>query len=465
MLTSCVVLALTGCATSSRQTPPVIETPTTWKETTAVADEIVLPPDWWTLFEDAELNALEAQAVAANQDLQRAIARLTEARALARISGADVWPVINGSHGYSHNRPSENRVGVPVNQVGDYNDHYQGFDLSYEIDLWGRVRNANEAARADATAVAAELHVILLTLTADVARNYHQIRTLDAEIAVIQSTIALRRDALHLQETRHRAGLINETDASRARTELANVEAELHATRRSRAQIEHGLAVLCGQPPSGFAIAATSWKAVPPAIPAGLPSSLLQRRPDIAGAEAQVRAARARVNVAHAAFFPSVSLTGSAGFASSDLDNFLNSGSRTWSIGPSVHLPLFDGGASRANHEAAQARYEQSVAFYQAAVLTAFREVEDALSDLHALARQREAVNRALFAARDTAALANERYQLGLSNYLDVVDAERAGLEAERQAVLLRNESVAATIYLAKALGGGWTARQSCDQF
>lgn len=460
MLTGCAAAVFAGCATTTERALPKVDVPAQWKEAASqvAVDATVLPPDWWTLFEDPELNAFEALAVAANQDLQRAIARVAEARALARVHGADRWPAITSSSGYSRNRLSENRAGMPVEHLGDHDDFYNGFDLRYEIDLWGRARSASEAAQADAAAVAADLHTVLLTLTADVARSYHDIRTLDAELAVIRSTIALRRDALHLQETRNRAGLIDDADVARARTELAVVEAELHGTARRRAQLEHALAVLCGQPASEFRVVATRWDTVVPAIPAGLPSSLLQARPDIAAAEAELLAVGTRINVAHAALFPSVSLTGSAGYASAELDTFLKTGSRTWSIGPSVHLPLFDGGANQANYEAAQARYEQSAATYRGVVLIAFREVETALSDLDALARQNEAMHRALASARDTAALVTERYRSGLSNYLDVVDAERAVLDAERKSIQLRGDNVTATIHLAKALGGGWAS-------
>ena len=263
-------------------------------------------------------------------------------------------------------------------------------------------------------------------------------------------------DTVGLQETRAQAGLINEVDVSRARTELANVEAELHAITRSRAQIEHALAVLCGQAPGDFVLVPNPLDVQSPNIPVGLPSELLQRRPDIVEAEQRLEAESARIGVAKAAFFPTIKLTGAAGLASADLGTLVDWPSRIWSIGPSIHVSIFEGGRNKANLKAAEARYEQSIATYRGTVLNAFREVEDSLSDLAALSQQSAAVSRALLSARDTAALANERYEKGLSNYLDVVDAQRAVLQAERQDTQLRGESAVATILLAKALGGGW---------
>jgi multidrug efflux system outer membrane protein len=261
---------------------------------------------------------------------------------------------------------------------------------------------------------------------------------------------------VQLQQARYQAGLINEVDVSRARTELANVEADLQATIRDRAQVEHALAVLCGQPPATFSVVPKATRIVPPEIPAGLPSELLQRRPDVVAAEHNLEAANARIGVAKAAFFPTIKLTGSAGVASADLATLVDWPSRFAQFGPSISVPVFQGGRSRANLKAAEARYEQNVATYRGSVLNAFREVEDSLSDLSTFVAQSEAVNRALVSARDTANLASQRYQQGLSSYLEVVDAQRSALEAERQEAQLHGQHAIAAILLAKALGGGW---------
>jgi multidrug efflux system outer membrane protein len=243
---------------------------------------------------------------------------------------------------------------------------------------------------------------------------------------------------------------------TRARTELANVEAELHAITRSRAQIEHALAILCGKAPAEFTLAAAPKNVVPPQIPAGLPSTLLERRPDVVEAEHRLHAECARIGIAEAAFFPTIKLTGYGGGATADLGTLFNWQSRFWSLGPSIHFPVFEGGRNQANLKAAKARYEQSVAFYRGKVLNAFREVEDSLSDLSTLTAQSEAVNRALVSARDTSTLADQRYQQGLTSYLDVVDAQRVALQAERTEAQLQGQRAISTILLAKALGGGW---------
>ena len=446
-----------GCAVGPDYARPTVPSQTGWKEGGTATNTSVLPSQWWEIFHDPALSALETKAAASNQDLKRAVARVTEARALSRVSASALYPSIGANAAYSRNRFSENQAGFPRQDM-ETDDYSASFDLSYELDVWGRVRRSMEAARADAAAVATDLEVVLLTLSADVARQYFQLRSLDNERLVVEATVDLRQDALRLQETRFQAGLINEVDVSRARTELANVEADLHAIARSRAQAEHALAVLCGEPPGQFSVAVLASSLIVPQVPAGLPSTLLQRRPDLVEAELGLQAASARIGVAKAAFYPTIKLTGTAGLATADLGTFLTWPSKVWSVGPSIHFPIFEGGRNRANLEATKAQYEESVAAYRGTVLNALREVEDALSDLGSLARQSEAVDRALRAARDTSNLADDRYQRGLSNYLDVVDAQRAAFDAEREAIQLSGQRAASTILLIKALGGGWEA-------
>ncbi|PWU09475.1 MAG: RND transporter [Verrucomicrobia bacterium] len=452
------LLFLAGCAVGPNYSRPTVSNPVNWKETIVATNAPVLPTEWWTIFQDAELNALETEAVHANQDLKRATARVTEARALARVSKADLYPNIAANGAYSRNRLSENRANT-AHLDSNFDDFSTSFDLHYELDVWGRVRRNVEASKADAGAAAADLEAVLLTLTADVARDYQSLRSLDNEKKVIETTVALRQDALRLQETRYKAGLVNEMDVSRARTELANVEAELQAVTRSRAEVEHALAVLCGQPPASFSVIAKTLNVIPPQVPAGLRSDLLQRRPDIVEAERNLQAANARIGVAKAAFFPVITLTGSAGYASVDLSTIVNWPSHVAAFGPSISVPVFQGGRNRANLKAAEARYDQNVATYRNSILKAFEEVEDSLSDLETLATQSEAVNRALVSARDTSTLATERYQKGLTSYLDVVDAQRAALDAERQQTQLNGQRAVSTILLAKALGGGWQSQ------
>jgi multidrug efflux system outer membrane protein len=454
------VLGVAGCAVGPTYERPQVAQPARWKESTNTLSDRHLPEAWWRAFGDEELAALEEQAVSANQDFKRAVARVAEARAIHRASRADLYPTLSGGQAYSHNRLSENRANTPPGEV-EYDDFSASFDFSYELDLWGKVRRGTEAAKADAATVAWDLQTVLLTLTAEVARNFVLIRSLDHERTVVESTINLRADEVALQESRHRAGLIHEVDLMRARTELAVAEAELQSVLRVRSQSEHALAVLCGQPAAEFSVARRAETLALPTFPVGLPSTLLEHRPDIVAAEEELKAASARIGVAEAAFFPTIKLTGTAGLASADLGTFFNWPSKVGSIGPSIHVPIFEGGRNRANLKAAEARYEQAVAGYRGRILTAFREVEDALSDLGTLTSQHEAVGRAMRSARDTAVLANERYQRGLSSYLEVVDARRAALDAERQDAQLRGLRAISTILLAKAIGGGWEESSS----
>jgi len=460
-----VLTLLSACVQGPDYVRPTVPMQTGWKESpaTATTNAPVLPGEWWTLFNDPELNALESRAVGANQDLQRALARVSEARAIARVSKADRFPTLSASGGYSRNRSSENVENSLPEPEYDLFSHT--VDVSYELDVWGRVRRHVEAAEADATAVATDLQVVLLTLTADVARHYQLLRSLDNERAVMEATISLRRDTVQLQQTRYQAGLINDVDVTRARTEQATVEADLQAIVRERAQIEHALAVLCGQAPAEFSITPRTTQVVPPEVPAGLPSALMERRPDIVEAEQRLQAANARIGASQAEFFPKITLTSTAGIASADLGTLVDWPSRLASFGPSITIPLFEGGRNQANLKAAQARYEQAVAGYRGTILQAFREVEDSLTDLSTLAFQADAVSRALTSARETFSLTSERYERGLSSYLDVVDAQRAALQAERQDVQLRGQQAVSAIRLAKALGGGWDGANDVHRF
>ncbi|MBL9215891.1 MAG: efflux transporter outer membrane subunit [Opitutaceae bacterium] len=454
-LSACVAVLLggAGCTVGPDYQRPATAAPSAWKEPAAAppAAPVGLASAWWRLYQDPILDAIVARVVAENQEVRVAAARVAEARARLGASRAAAYPRLDGAAGSTRRYRA-------ADEPATVGEHRLAFDLGYELDLWGRTRRAVEAGAAELRASDADRHAVLLAVTAEAARNYHLLRALDEERAVVEATAALRRDTLALQEARAAAGLINAVDVTRARTELASVEAELHALARQRAQLEHALAVLGGQAPAGFAVEARAGSVPPPPVPAGLPSALLERRPDLVAAEQGVRAASARIGVAQAERLPSFRLTGQAGLASADLRDWLESPSRLASFGPAVTVPLFDAGRTRAEVEAAQARHEQSVAVYRARVLQAFREVEDALSDLSALGQQDAAVARALAAARDTARLAEERYGRGLTNYLDVVDAQRAVLQAERQDAQLRGQRLVATTLLAKALGGGWSA-------
>ena len=426
-----------------------------WKKGRPLDD--VPKGNWWEIFGDANLNGLEAQALQANQELKAAVARVDQARATARVSRSELLPSLNLDPSFTRQRYSPNQVpsfgGVTANTF------QAPLDLSYEVDLWGRVRRGFESARADAQASLAAFYNVLLTLQADVAQNYFALRALDAEIATVAGTVDLRKEQVRLVRSRFEGGIGNELDISRAEAELATTEAEAASLARRRAELENAIAILVGSNPASFRLAATTatnWNPQPPSIPAGLPADLLERRPDVAEAERQLASANARIGIAKAAFFPVLTLTGSGGYVSADVDSLFKWDSHVWSIGPSLSLPIFAGGRNRANYKRSQAAYQESVARYRQQVLVAFGEVENSLSGIRHLGDQSAAQQRAVANARHAADLATDRYRSGIVSYLEVVDASRDALSAERANAQLAGQRLIASVQLIKAIGGGW---------
>lgn len=412
---------------------------------------------WWEVFGDAELNALELKATRANQNLKAAFAAVNQARAAARIARSDLLPTLEANPGFIRERFSPNQE--PDFGSLTASTFRAPLDLSYEIDLWGRVRRGFESARAEADAQMAAFQNLMLTLQADVAQNYSRLRAIDAEIGVLRRTVQSRLDQVGVMSGRLDAGVGTELDVARARTELAGTEAELAALRQRRVELENALAILVGEHPSMFKLAPRGdQQAQPPNVPAGLPSDLLERRPDVAEAERQLAAENARIGIAKAAFFPALRLTGSGGFVSADVETLFNWESRVWSIGPSISLPIFAGGRNRANLERSRARYEEAVARYRQRVLVAFDEVENALAAIRLLEEQGGAEERALRSAQQARDLSLESFKIGVTGYLDVIDADRAALQAQRANARIRGERLVAAIQLVKALGGGWSA-------
>jgi hydrophobe/amphiphile efflux-1 (HAE1) family protein/NodT family efflux transporter outer membrane factor (OMF) lipoprotein len=412
--------------------------------------------NWWAVFGDERLNALEAQALRSNQNLKAAVARVDQARATARVARSEFLPSLNLDPSFTRERFSPNQV--PSFGKLTANTYNMPLDLSYEVDLWGRVRRSFESARADAQATLASFYGVLLTLQADVAQNYFAIRALDAEIATVNGTVDLRKEQVQLVRSRFDGGIGSDLDVARAETELATTEAEAASLAQRRAQLENAIAILTGSNPSSFSLAANTnnWRPQPPEIPAGLPAHLLERRPDVAEAERQLASANARIGVAKAAFFPVLTLTGSGGFVSGDIDSLFKWDSRTWSLGPSLSLPLFAGGRNRANYRRSQAARDEFTALYRQRVLVAFGEVENSLSGIYYLNRQAEAQQRAVTNARRAADLAMDRYRSGIVGYLEVVDASREALQSERANAELAGRRLIASVQLIKALGGGW---------
>ncbi|HWN97088.1 MAG TPA: efflux transporter outer membrane subunit [Methylomirabilota bacterium] len=459
-------LFLTGCAVGPDYERPSTVAPTSyksiqtnelgaWKEGRPL--DAVPKGAWWEVFGDATLNELEQRASQSNQELRAAVLRVEQARASARVARSELLPALDANPSWRRERYSPNQEPSFGSITAD--TFRAPLDLSYEIDLWGRVRRSFESARADAQSSLAAMHNVLLTLQADVAQNYFALRSLDAEISTVRGTLRLRAVLLKLTQNRLEGGIGNQLDVARAETEIAGTEAELAALLRRRAELENAVAILVGENPSNFRLAAVEreqWDLRPPRVPSGLPADLLERRPDVAQAERDLASANARIGIAKAAFFPVVRLTGSGGFVSGDIESLFDWESRVWSLGPSVSLPIFAGGRNIANLSRSRASYDEAVAKYRQRVLVAFSDVENSLSGLHFLAQQSAAQDRAVASARRAAELATQRYTGGIVSYLEVVDADRGALLAERNSAQIVGQRLIASVQLIKALGGGW---------
>jgi multidrug efflux system outer membrane protein len=455
-----LVLVLAGCSTSQPPETVPLDSPAQFREATAAAESHWLPAQpadasdrgaWWSIYGDKELDSLIAVATRANPGLAVAVARVKQARATAGLADAD--------------RGLQVAAGVgPTRQGGfgtaDFTQWRSQLSFSYELDLFGRLSDASRAARLDADAQAAAYRSVLLALQADVAQQYFELRSLDSELLVVERTVALREEALRLTRHRYEAGDTSELDVAQARTELATTHAEAQSLRRTRELHDHALAVLLGKAPAQFTLQAGPLRTSAVEVPAGLPSALLERRPDIAQAQRTMAAASARIGSAKAAFFPSVVLTGSGGYASDQLKDLFKWSSRSWLLGPylgtALNVPLLDGGRNRANLAYANAGYEADVASYRQRVLAGFQDVEDSLSALHTLERQAMYQDEAVAAANLATRLAQSRYRNGAASYLEVIDAERSSLAAERAQSQILGLRASASVGLIRALGGGW---------
>lgn len=457
---------LTGCSVGPDYVPPTVPQPVSYKEAgtwkKAEPRDDISRGNWYTVFHDPELNKLELEAQISSQTLRAAIARVSESRALARQSEANFFPSINFAASGSRQRTSPNDGQIDA-QAGPLAQPYTfnsatvvPFDLSYEVDIWGQVRRAFEAAGDTAQASLADYETVLLGLRADVATDYFAIRTADAQIDVQNRTIKSYQDNLNLTNSRFQGGISTQLDVEQAEATLASAQSQLATLRAQRAQLEHAEAILLGRPPEGFSIPFRPLDTRLPSIPVGLPSDLLERRPDVAAAERRVAAQNAQIGVAIAAYFPVLNLTGQTGFDSGDLGLLFNWESRIWSYGPNIQFPIFEGGRISANVKQQRASYEENVANYRQQVLVAFQDVENSLSSLHYLADQQEAQDRAFTAYKKALDLTNSRYTTGLVSYFDVIQAQGLELSAEQLDVQIRGNRIASTVQLIKALGGGW---------
>ncbi|HKL27148.1 MAG TPA: efflux transporter outer membrane subunit [Desulfuromonadales bacterium] len=456
-------LLLAGCTLGPTYQPPEPALPAAFKGEgpwrLAEPRDNLARGDWWQIFDDPGLNDLMSQAMAENPGLQSALSRVAQARAGLSVSRADRYPQFDLNASANRSRTSG---GLAPTGVGGTNTFIDlPVDLGYEVDLWGRVQRSVEAAQAELEAGMADYHSARLSLQAEVARTWFSLRTLDSELVLLEGTIDLRRENLRLVSSRFQAGESSKLALQRAQTELATAEAEVQAVARSRTGLEHALAALTGQAASGFELARSPLDLAPPVVAAGLPSALLERRPDVAAAERRMAAANARIGIAHAAFYPDLRIFGSAGFQSVGTSDILDWDSRIWGLGPSLSLPLFDGGRNRANLQRAEAVWNEVAAAYRQQVLAAIGEVEDGLSSLHYLDRQADFLQKAVDSSAGAAELSRKRYRAGMVSYLEVVDAERTLLQAQRQAVRLLGQQLDSSVFLIKALGGGWDERSS----
>ena len=430
-----------------------------WKD--AQPSESVARGAWWTVYEDEILNQLEQQALQENQDLKAATARLKEARALNQAARSALFPTVDAGLGATRQKASAASQGPPQGMQLQPRTLYRAqVGISYEVDLFGRVASTVDASRADTERGEALFRSVQLALQADVAQNYFALRELDAEAEIFDQTVDLREQALALVRRRYQEGAIGELDLARAESELESARSEAMTVQRLRAASEHSLAVLLGKAPSGFVMPRHPLQPVALRIPAGMPSSLLERRPDIAAAERAMAAANARVGVAKSAFFPSLTLTGAGGVEAGSFGDLFKWSNRTFLLGPlagtALSLPIFDGGRRKGEMAQARAVYEGEVAHYRQQVLLAFREVEDSLSEMRILEGQTATQAKAGKASGRAAELARIQYAEGAVNYLEVIDAERTALQTRRAAVQLEGSQAAASVNLIRALGGGW---------
>jgi NodT family efflux transporter outer membrane factor (OMF) lipoprotein len=458
---ACACAALSACAPKIKYTPPAVQAAPAFKENAgwkqAEPADAALRGAWWELFGDPQLTTLESQIAISNQTLSAAAARFAEARAAVSGARSALYPQVGLNPSIGRFQQSGNRA------VSNFHDSYADFlipaTVSYEPDFWGRLRGTIEANRAQAQATAADLETASLSVHAELATDYFALRGLDRERELLDSAVSAYERALELTRNRFSGGLASQADVALAETQLETTRAQSVDVGVARAALEHAIAVLTGQSPSTFTLAAAPLASEPPAVPAGLPSQLLERRPDIAAAERRVAAANAEVGVATSAYYPILELTGAAGVESGSLSRLVSGVSTFWSAAPQLFVTVFDAGRRRAQAAQARAAYDENVATYQETVLGVFREVEDQLAALRILDEEATIQQRAVDAAERSLQQATNRYRGGLANYLEVTFAQSVALANERTAVDLLTRRMTASVLLIKGLGGGWNVR------
>jgi NodT family efflux transporter outer membrane factor (OMF) lipoprotein len=461
------VLLLAGCSTAPLYHVPATPVPATYKEAgpwqPAAPSDRIDRGDWWTIYRDATLDALEAKIDSGNPDLAAALARYDEANAYAQQARSGLFPTISVGALGTGNRQSDHRPLRSANQPTFYGNNTLDAEVDYELDLWGRVRSEVAAGNAGAEAAAADLASVRLSLHAQLANAYLQLRDLDAQAQLLLDTTNAYERASTLTQNRFRDGIASGLDVARARTQLDIAEAQAGRVRATRALYEHALASLVGEPASSFAIAPAVVKLDVPAIPSGVPSTLLQRRPDIAAAERRAAAANAEIGVARAAFFPRITLDALGGFQNTGGAGWLTAPNLFWTFGPQAVATVFDGGKREARVAQARALEDEAAARYRGTVLAAFQQVEDNLALLRELETTAQAQGDAVASAQREVQLALNRYQEGVVDYLEVITAQTRSLQTQRDALDLDTQRLNASVNLIRALGGGWSTEQLGD--
>ena len=449
-----------GCDKAPKYTKPTVATPPAFKETDgwkfAHPSDAVIRGKWWEMFNDPQLNGLEEQVNTANQSIALADANFRAARAVVKESRSEYFPTVTTSPSIIVSRQSGAATHSNVSPGRQSVNYTLPFDASWEPDFWGRIRNTVVASKSEAEASAADLQNVRLSVEAELAFDYYQLRSLDTEKALLDTTITAYQQQLELTRVRFQTGIASDEDVAQAETQLETTQAQATDLGIARAQLEHAIALLTGQPASTFSLPAATSDEKPPAVPVGLPSQLLERRPDIAAAERRVAEANAEIGVTKAAFFPSLVLGVTGGFESTSIASWFTWPARFFSLGPTLSQTLFDKGRRKAATEVARAQYDATVATYRNTVLTSFQEVEDNLAALRILSHELDQQNEAVASAQRALTLSNERYKSGIDSYLNVITAQATLLNNQRAAVNLRTQQMTASVELIKALGGGW---------
>lgn len=467
VVTITMVALLTACTVGPRYQRPQAPSAPAWKAQahwqTAAPKDAIPKGEWWAIFHEDQLNDLEQRLLRANPSLAAARDRLEESRSFARVATAGYFPQLSADVSAQRSRLSGNRAAVstiapttPITQ----NTFTIPFSLSYEVDLFGRVHRNLEAANANLQGSAADLQNVQLVLSAELAADYFSLRELDSETDVLRQAVESQQRALQLIENRHNGGIASGLEVAQQAALLDSTRTQLALIQQQREQFEHAIATLTGNPAPSFTMAVAPLRAVVPAVPLGLPSDILERRPDIATAERHMAYENAQVGIATTAFYPHITLFGGGGVQSRDITTLISGPSAIWSIGADALQPIFNGGRNRANLALAKATYDESVANYRESVLTAFQQVEDSLTALNALSQAAATQQAAVEDSQRALTLANNRYIGGVTTYLDVVTAQTTLLNNERLAAQLLGQQMVTSVQLVKSLGGGWDASE-----